>query len=415
MKPEEQQAIALAKYAAIAPLVTDQLEEGQSKMAFYAAASAKGVRYPDGTLRHPSASCIQSWYCAYVKGGFDALVPKMRSDFGKTRVLDDDAKARIIYYRTNFPRMSAAMIYRQLMDDGTFANGECSESTVLRFIKHLDRDRKQSDVKDMRRYERAHINEVWYGDSCVGPSLKDTDGRKHKVYIIALIDDASRLIVGANAFYNDNFVNLMSVLKSAVSRYGRPKLLSFDNGKPYRNRQMELLTARIGVALNYCEPYTPTSKAKIERWFATLRSQFLAPLNLKEIHSLDEFRGRLQAYVLSYNRHPHSSLQGQTPQDRYFREPEYFRRLSQEEIDRSFLLEVERRVSADSVIVIDRIEYEVDCRYARQKVRLLYSPDMREIYLVEQDGALSQIRLLSKQDNAAVKREKVYLSGGEEE
>ena len=415
MKPEEQQAIALAKYAAIAPLVTDQLEEGQSKMAFYAAASAKGVRYPDGTLRHPSASCIQSWYCAYVKGGFDALVPKMRSDFGKTRVLDDDAKARIIYYRTNFPRMSAAMIYRQLMDDGTFANGECSESTVLRFIKHLDRDRKQSDVKDMRRYERAHINEVWYGDSCVGPSLKDTDGRKHKVYIIALIDDASRLIVGANAFYNDNFVNLMSVLKSAVSRYGRPKLLSFDNGKPYRNRQMELLTARIGVALNYCEPYTPTSKAKIERWFSTLRSQFLAPLNLKEIHSLDEFRGRLQAYVLSYNRHPHSSLQGQTPQDRYFREPEYFRRLSQEEIDRSFLLEVERRVSADSVIVIDRIEYEVDCRYARQKVRLLYSPDMREIYLVEQDGALSQIRLLSKQDNAAVKREKVYLSGGEEE
>lgn len=415
MKPEEQQAIALAKYAAIAPLVTDQLEEGQSKMAFYAAVSEKGVRYPDGTLRHPSASTVQSWYCAYGKGGFDALVPKMRSDFGKTRVLDDDAKARITYYRTNFPRMSAAMIYRQLLDDGTFANGECSESTVLRFINQLDSERKVSDVKDMRRYERAHINEVWYGDSCVGPPIKDTDGRKHKVYIIALIDDASRMIVGVNAFYNDNFINLMSVLKSAVSRHGRPKLLSFDNGKPYRNRQMELLSARIAVALNYCEPYTPTSKAKIERWFATLRSQFLASLNMKDIHSLDEFRGSLQAYVLSYNRHPHSSLQGLSPQDRYFREPEYFRRLPQEEIERSFLLEVERRVSADSVIVIDRVEYEVDCRYARQKVRLLYSPDMKEIYLAESDGTLSEIRLLSKQDNAAVKREKIYLSAEEEE
>lgn len=36
--------------------------------------------------------------------------------------------------------------------------------------------------KDMRRYERAHINEVWYVDSSVGPYLK-IDGKKKKVWI----------------------------------------------------------------------------------------------------------------------------------------------------------------------------------------------------------------------------------------
>lgn len=35
----------------------------------------------------------------------------------------------------------------------------------------------------MRRYERAHINEVWCGDSSVGPYIK-IDGTKKRTYII---------------------------------------------------------------------------------------------------------------------------------------------------------------------------------------------------------------------------------------
>ncbi|MFR2338011.1 MAG: hypothetical protein ACLS7X_01465 [Mediterraneibacter gnavus] len=75
----------------------------------------------------------------------------------------------------------------------------------------------------MRRYERPHINEVWCGDSSVGPRLTDSDGKKHRIYIIALIDDASRFITGIDVFYHDNFINLMSVMKSAIAKYGRPK------------------------------------------------------------------------------------------------------------------------------------------------------------------------------------------------
>ena len=41
-------------------------------------------------------------------------------------------------------------------------------------------------------------------------------------YIIALIDDASRFITGIDMFYNDNFINLMSVMRAAIAKYGRP-------------------------------------------------------------------------------------------------------------------------------------------------------------------------------------------------
>ena len=71
-------------------------------------------------------------------------------------------------------------------------------------------------------------------------------------------------------------------------------------------------------------------------------------------------------------------------------------------------------MSADNVIVVDQVEYEVDCRFARQRIRLRYSPDMQQIYVVEPDGTLTPIRLLNKQENALVKRNKVHLCKGDE-
>ena len=79
-----------------------------------------------------------------------------------------------------------------------------------------------------------------------------------------------------------------------------------------------------------------------------------------------------------------------------------------------FLLEIERRVSADSVIVIDHVEYEVDYRFAKQRIKLRYSPDLNDIYIVEADGTLTPIRLLNKTENALIKRDKIHLCRGDE-
>ena len=414
MNQEKKQAIALMRYSAIAPLITGLSDDYKSLSAFFNNASVKGVIHPDGTIKHYAPGTIEKWYRSYLEEGFDALLPTGRADLGKPRKLDDELQEQIKYLRSNYPRMSAAAIYRQLQDNGSIRNGEVSESTVNRYINLIATRMKTTANPDMRRYERPHINEVWCGDSSVGPYLKTSDGKKHKVYIIALIDDASRFIVGIDVFFNDNFVNLMSVIKSAVAKYGRPQLFNFDNGSSYKNKQMELLAARIGSVLHYDQPYTPTQKAKIERWFRTMKNQWMSSLDIRDFHSLDELRGNLLAYVQKYNQTVHSSLKGKSPQERFFSEPNRIRRLSDEEIEKSFLLEIERRVSADSVIVINQIEYEVDCRFAKRRVKLRYSPDLEDIYIVEADGTLTPIRLLNKTENAFIKREKIHLCRGEE-
>lgn len=414
MEQEKKQAVALMRYSAIAPLITGTQEDYESLSAYFRTASAKGIKAPDGSIWHYSPGTLEKWYLSYRKSGFDALVPTGRSDCGVSRKIDEDLKEQIIYLKHHYPRMSAVAIYKQLQDNGSIRSSQLSESTICRFINQLVLQERLTNNQDMRRYERPHINEVWCGDSSAGPYLKTGDRKKHRVYVIALIDDASRFILAADVFFNDTFVNLMSVMKSAVSKYGKPKVFNFDNGAAYKNRQMELLAARIESVISYCRPYTPTQKAKIERWFRTLKDQWMASLDMRDFHTLEELRGSLMTFVRSYNQRPHSSLKGMSPQERFFQEPELISRIPDEQINFSFLLEIERRISADSVIVIDQVEYEVDYRFAKQRITLRYTPDMKDIFIVEADGSLTPIRLLNKHDNASVKRDKVRLAGGED-
>ena len=135
--------------------------------------------------------------------------------------------------------------YENLINSISFHQVTCTcwhKGTFIRHVNLIKSEEKITINKDMRRYEREHINEVWCGDSSVGPYL-NVNGKKKRTYVISLIDDASRMIVGINIFFNDNYINLMSVMKTAVTRFGRPKILNFDNGSTYKNKQIDLLAA----------------------------------------------------------------------------------------------------------------------------------------------------------------------------
>lgn len=272
MNDKTRKEIALFRYGILAPLISGTYDEDKSIKKFFRDAAGKVYTTPNGEDTKVSTSTIERWYYNYKKEGFEALMPIRRCDTGRARKLDSDITEQIKYLKQEYPRIPATLIYQKLVANGTIVKGDISLSTINRYVNQLKLENRYSNNKDMKRYERAHINEVWCGDSSVGPYLK-VDGKKKRVYIIALIDDASRYITGIDVFFNDNFVNLMSVLKSAVARFGKPKILNFDNGASYKNKQIELLAARIGTTISYCAPYTPQSKAKIERWFRTLKDQ----------------------------------------------------------------------------------------------------------------------------------------------
>lgn len=52
MEQEKKQAVALMRYSAIAPLITGTQEDYESLSAYFRTASAKGIKAPDGSIRH---------------------------------------------------------------------------------------------------------------------------------------------------------------------------------------------------------------------------------------------------------------------------------------------------------------------------------------------------------------------------
>lgn len=414
MEENTKNKIALFRYGTIAPVVLGQVENS-CPWTYFHSVEEKEFEYIDGSFIKVSPSTLDRWYKSYKLNGLDGLKPNGRSDLGSTRRLDSDIKNQIMFYIDEFPRLPAVQIYEKLKDHNLVTNNSPSLSTVNRYVQYYRSKSNKKNIVERKRYEKEHINEVWYGDTTYGPYIYDESGNKKRVYIIALIDDASRMIVGCKAYFEDNFINLMDTIKSAVTKFGVPRLLSFDNGANYRSNQMNLLAARIGVAINYCPPKTPQSKAKIERWFKTLRNQFLSSVKSNDYHSLSDFNVDLMAYVQKYNSTIHSSLDGACPIDRFFKESHLIIRKTEEEIERDFLIEIERRVSADSVVTIDDKEYEVDYHYQGQKILIRYTPDLKNVYVVDRTNkTLSPITILDKQANSHIKREKIRLSDMEE-
>lgn len=401
--------IALFRYGIIAPLVTADDVSPSERWKFFRDASQKEYRHPDGRLVHVSEDTIYRYHRKYMESGFDGLKPEGRCDYGKTRKLDEDMMAQIKYLHKEYPRLPATMIYQRLMDNGTISRKQVSLSTITRYVATL-KSYEQHPVEEMRRYEVEHINQVWYGDSSVGPYLRDGNKRT-KTWVIALIDDASRMIVGIDIFENDNYVNLLSVIRGAVIRYGKPQTMKFDNGANYRSHQMQLLGARMGTAVSYAPPRRPVGKAKIERWFRSLKDTWAAGLNMNDFKDLDELRDSLLTYVQKYNQTPHSSLGGKTPQDRFYEESSLIIRFDEERINRTFLLEDERTVSADNVITIDRREYEVDYKYSGRRILIRYSPDLKTVYSVDRrTGEMEKIHLLDKKKNSTGHRKTFRFS-----
>lgn len=403
MTEEERNEIALKRYNMIAPLLIDP-ERYPSNREFF---RMQGHKLHEEGVTTIHARTIERWYYQFKKGGFDALKPQTRVDFGKPRK-GKDVIDQIIILKRNYPRLSATGILKMLRESGV-TKDQISLSTVNRVVNSIPKE--QINAEPMYRYELEHINEVWCGDSSHGPYLY-RDKAKVKLYIIALIDDASRLITAARLFEADNTVNLLSTMKLAVSKYGKPKRFNFDNGSNYKNAQINIVAARLGVGVHYCRPYNPEAKAKIERWFKTLKSQWMASLRYSEFHSVDEYQSSLNEYVNNYNNTPHSSLNGLTPMERYLKEADLVKKLDETSLEKDFLFEIERRVSIDNIVVIDNKEYEVPAVYSSKKVRIKYLNPKDGVFIIDGDKQI-EIKPLDKKANA--KRVRISLQGEDNE
>jgi putative transposase len=417
MKDKEKHELALFRFALIAPLVNETYEAA-SKNEFFRAVAAKEHTLPNGTTVRFSSGAVKKWFLNYTHGGFDALIPKARADVGQPRNIDSNAIAKIHELKGIFPYITGTLVYQKLVQEGYVKESKTSLATVLRYIRENNLKRNQIAPIDRKAFEMEFANDCWQSDTSHGPVIK-VNGQKRQVYLITFIDDASRLILHGEFFFNDNAVNMQIVFKRAISKYGLPKRIFVDNGKTYKNDQLGLICASLGIELIHTKAYSPESKGKIERSFRTIKDNWMNGINWNDYSSLEELNIDFNKYLTEkYTNIIHSSIET-TPRERYLKDISRIKFVPIEELDNHFLHRVSRKVNNDATIQLNCRQFEVPAKYMGQKINIRYSPnDFGKAYIFNKDNKIVEtVYPLNRVDNSKIKRNVIdysLINGGNE-
>lgn len=322
--------------------------------------------HPSGELRSVGRTTLDDWIRAYRRGGFQALFPRQRASVPRMpRVLLDQAET----LRRENPQRTAAQIARII----AAANGGRgpSASTVERHLRRLGLTRAalRGERQAFGRFEASGPNELWVADCLHGPQI---EGRR--AILFAVVDDHSRLVVGARFAHAESTVRLEGVLRSAFQARGLPGRLYVDNGAPYASRQLARVCAGLGIRLVHSTPGRPEGRGKIERFFRTLRGEVLVELEAgcDRLPDLAGLERMLQAWIERvYHRRVHSET-GMTPLDRFGElTPRY---PTSVELREAFLWSETRLVTKTATVSLLGNRYEVDQALCGRRVELRFDP-----------------------------------------
>jgi len=374
-------AVALFRYG----LIADLREVRPGDRSLHTRLHEKADReydMPGTTRRRVAAETLRDWLYAYRRGGFDALKPRPRRDTGHARALPQAVVDHLCTLKEEHPAFSVGMLIaaarqRHLLPTDLVV----APATVHRLLTRQGLMRRPTDAAtttDRRRFAFDAANELWMSDVMHGPGvLEEEDRRRHKTYLIALLDDATRLVPHAAFARSESVADFLPVFERAIRRRGLPKRLYVDNGSAYRSRHLALVCAKLGVTLIHARPYLPQGKGKIERYFRTVRAQLLPTLLETDTRSLEALNQRLWAWIDDEYLHtPHRGLEGSTPCERWATAATHVQ-LPHGELGDVFLFEEKRKVQKDRTVSLHGVAYEVDASLIGEVVTLRYDPARR--------------------------------------
>ncbi len=328
----------------------------------------------EGNSRQFTWRTIATWVYRYRNHGITGMTYQSRKDKGKPRKISPEELLEAInsakgHFRNGFKSMQ---IYRFCIERGILRKEQIAQTTFYRFIREYELLKADEATANKMRlaFAMQYANQLWQGDTMFGPYVKDPDNKPKQSKLIAFIDDASRVVVHGEFFFEENVDTLIRAMKSAFYKRGIPEQLYVDNGSIYSSSEITLICARIGCILRHTPVRDGSAKGKIERFFRRVREEFLTRnLDLSSLASLNrQFIGWLED---EYNSTVHSSL-GMKPIDRFGLDLGRIKFLPPHEAnDELFFAEETRTVKKDNTFSFKGLRYEtsVDLREKQIQIR----------------------------------------------
>jgi len=406
MDEEQKKQVAIFRFGVISDFVSPTRLNWGERARLLGEKCVRQWQIPFSNRTRLSPATIRSWLRAYEKGGqrLESLYPHSRNDRGEARALDQETTLALLGLRRQMPTAPVKTLIRTAQQRGV-VDGEqyLAESTVWRLLKREGlMQRTEQAAVDRRRFEAALPNDLWQSDVMHGPSVS-VEGKNRKAYLIAFIDDMSRLICHAQFYLSENLNCYLDALRQALLRRGLPRKLYVDNGPAFRSFHLHQITASLGIALIHAKPYQPQGKGKVERFFRTVRSDFLPAVRAKTLTDLNE---ALDAWVREvYHNREHRST-GQTPLGRYAAHCECVR-AAPKDLQDHFRQQARRRVAKDRTVALAGRLYEAPIALIGKQITLLHhAQDLARVEARYEGKSYGTLTVVDLNVNCYVQREK---------
>lgn len=352
---------------------------------------------PDGAEIFVANRTIRTWLAKYNLYGFDGLKNLARCDKGHSHAIPVEILDKAEQLRREIPERSIKDIICQLAE--SFPIHDVSPST-LNFHLNLRGARREylkPDLGTFQRFSKEFINQLWQADTSGGLWIPDPKfpGRFRELRLIAMIDDASRLCIQAEFYFDERLPSLVDCFRKGILTRGKPEQIYTDNAKIFRSHGFELMCAKLGIELFHSEKYKPEGRGKIERHFGTIKHGFFKEARHAGLKNLDEANKFLLAWLSDrYQNSVHKELK-QTPLERWKIDEDKTipTRVKPEQIRQALMLQEERRVnSRTACITLNNRSYQAPRELAGKTVEVRWDP-CRDASALEiwNDGKLIEI------------------------
>jgi putative transposase len=362
--------VALFRYGLVREAASKELSKGERGRLVRDLAE-RSHSGPDGTPVSVSRPTIDRWIRAYRSGGFAALRPTPRRVEPRTPA---GLLALACDLRREDPSRTAAHIGEIIRASHGWSP---HERTLQRHFKALGLTRAALTGRNVAfgRFEATYPNELWVGDALHGPVIA---GRK--AILFCFLDDYSRLVTGHRFTHQEDTLAAQSALRRGILARGLPQTTYLDNGSPFISRHLMRALAVLGVRLVHSRPGRPEGRGKIERFFRSVREQFLVEVAHSEIPSLEVLEARFVAWCEQvYHRRVHSET-GATPLDRFSVAGLHIVQPDLGLLREAFLFSEIRTATKTATVSLYGNQYEVDQALAGRRVELVFDPfDLEKI------------------------------------
>jgi len=408
MDEERKKRIAVFRFGVISDFVGGaHLERGEQERLLREKCERRW-QIPFSHKTRLSRTTILRWVRMYQQsaGRLESLYPDERSDQGASRAIDGETALSLINLKKSHPGATLEWLIEQ-MDRRLLVppGGSLARTTVWRFLNgHGLLNPQGHQPEDRRKFEAELPNDIWQSDSMHGPMVELQD-KNRKSYLFAFLDDHSRLVPHGEFYLSETIGSYLDCLKQAILKRGLPRKLYVDNGAAFRSRHLEHTTASLGIALIHSRPYKPQGRGKIERFFRTVREQFLPGFKGGSLHELNvAFELWLQKI---YHPRKHTTT-AQSPFERFTAQMQCMRAAPQNLLDH-FRKAARRRVAKDRTISLNGKLYEAPVALIGKRVVLLYHPDgsqQHELEVFFNQSSYGTLIPLDIYVNCRVKRDK---------